>query len=55
MLRPSRIAVGGVLAQYDVEPGTYSLDSERGAASFHRLREFEKAHPQVEIRVGHQR
>ena len=39
---------------HDVEPGTYSADPERGAASFHKLRAFAAAHPNVEVRVGHQ-
>ena len=39
----------------DVEPGTYSSDADRGAASFHKLRAFAAAHPSIEVRVGHQR
>src|SRR5262245_45113668 len=39
---------------HDVEPGTYSYDAERGAASFHKLRAFAVAHPRVEVRLGHQ-
>jgi glyoxylase-like metal-dependent hydrolase (beta-lactamase superfamily II) len=39
----------------DVEPGSYSLDPEQSAASFHKLRAFAAAHPNIEVRVGHQR
>ena len=38
----------------DVEPGTFSDDPVRGAASFRKLRAFAEAHPNVEVRVGHQ-
>jgi len=38
----------------DVEPGTYSYDRERSAASFRKLRAFAIAHPNIEVRVGHQ-
>ncbi len=38
----------------DVEPGTYSADPEQSAASFHKLRAFAVAHPDIEVRVGHQ-
>jgi glyoxylase-like metal-dependent hydrolase (beta-lactamase superfamily II) len=41
--------------EHDVEPGTYSLDPEQSAASFRKLRAFAVAHPNVEVRVGHQR
>jgi glyoxylase-like metal-dependent hydrolase (beta-lactamase superfamily II) len=37
-----------------VEPGTYSQDRKRGAESFRKLRSFADAHPNVEVRVGHQ-
>jgi N-acyl homoserine lactone hydrolase len=40
---------------HDVEPGTYSADPERSAASFRKLRAFAGAHPNLEVRVGHQR
>jgi len=39
---------------HDVEPGTYSLDPVRSAASFRKLRVFAAEHPNVEVRVGHQ-
>jgi N-acyl homoserine lactone hydrolase len=39
---------------HDVEPGTYSADPERSAASFRKLRAFAAEHPNVEVRVGHQ-
>jgi glyoxylase-like metal-dependent hydrolase (beta-lactamase superfamily II) len=39
---------------HDVEPGTYSYDPARTAASFHKLRAFAAANPNVEVRVGHQ-
>jgi glyoxylase-like metal-dependent hydrolase (beta-lactamase superfamily II) len=38
-----------------VEPGTYSLDREQSAESLRRLRAFVKDHPNVDVRVGHQR
>jgi glyoxylase-like metal-dependent hydrolase (beta-lactamase superfamily II) len=38
----------------DVEPGTYSNDPEQSAASFRKLRAFAVAHPNLEVRVGHQ-
>jgi glyoxylase-like metal-dependent hydrolase (beta-lactamase superfamily II) len=37
-----------------VEPGTYSYDREQAAASFQKLRAFADAHPNIEVRVGHQ-
>jgi len=37
-----------------VEPGTYSYDREQAAASFQKLRAFAAAHPNIEVRVGHQ-
>ena len=39
---------------HDVEPGTYSADPERSAASFRKLRAFAGANPNLEVRVGHQ-
>jgi N-acyl homoserine lactone hydrolase len=39
---------------HDVEPGTYSADPERSAASLRKLRAFAAAHPNLEVRVGHQ-
>lgn len=38
-----------------VEPGTFTGDAARGAESFKRLQAFAQAHPEVEVRVGHQR
>jgi glyoxylase-like metal-dependent hydrolase (beta-lactamase superfamily II) len=39
---------------HGVEPGTYSADRERAAASFRKLQSFAAEHPNVEVRVGHQ-
>jgi N-acyl homoserine lactone hydrolase len=39
---------------HDVEPGTFTGDGPRGVISFQKLRTFSKAHPEVEVRVGHQ-
>jgi N-acyl homoserine lactone hydrolase len=39
----------------DVEPGTYSDDPARSAASLRKLRAFAADHPDVEVRFGHQR
>ena len=38
----------------DVEPGTYSLNAVESAASFHKLKTLAAAHPNIEVRVGHQ-
>ena len=38
-----------------VEPGTFTGDAARGAQNFKKLRAFVAAHPEVEVRVGHQR
>lgn len=38
----------------DVEPGAFSGDVVGAAASFQRLRAFARAHPNIEVRVGHQ-
>ena len=37
-----------------VEPGTFTGDAVRGAESFKKLQAFAVAHPEVEVRVGHQ-
>lgn len=39
----------------DVEPGTFTSDGPRSVESFERLRAFAAAHPNVEVRLGHQR
>ena len=36
-------------------PAPTPLDPEQSAASFRRLRAFATAHPNIEVRVGHQR
>ncbi|MCP3103999.1 MBL fold metallo-hydrolase [Myxococcus sp. K15C18031901] len=40
--------------EHDVEPGTFTQDGPRGVRSFKRLRDFAAAHPDVEVRLGHQ-
>ncbi|WP_241757864.1 MBL fold metallo-hydrolase [Myxococcus landrumensis] len=40
--------------EHDVEPGTFTADAPRGVESFKKLRAFAQAHPQVEVRMGHQ-
>lgn len=40
---------------HHVEPGTFTGDAARGAMSFHKLQAFVAAHPEVEVRLGHQR
>jgi N-acyl homoserine lactone hydrolase len=40
--------------EHDVEPGTFTADAPRGVASFQKLRAFAAAHPQVEVKLGHQ-
>jgi N-acyl homoserine lactone hydrolase len=37
-----------------VEPGTFTGDASRGTESFKKLQAFVAAHPEVEVRVGHQ-
>ena len=37
-----------------VEPGSYSEDKPRSAASLARLRAFVAKHPRIDVRVGHQ-
>jgi N-acyl homoserine lactone hydrolase len=39
---------------HGVEPGSYSEDAVESAESFHRLRDFARAHDVIEVRVGHQ-
>jgi glyoxylase-like metal-dependent hydrolase (beta-lactamase superfamily II) len=39
---------------HDVEPGTFSSDGPRSAESLARLRAFAAAHPEIEVRLGHQ-
>ncbi|MGA9521155.1 MAG: MBL fold metallo-hydrolase [Myxococcaceae bacterium] len=40
--------------EHDVEPGTFTADGPRSAESFKRLKTFATAHPNVEVRLGHQ-
>jgi len=37
-----------------VEPGTYSSDGPRSVESLQRLRAFVAAHPDLDVRLGHQ-
>lgn len=39
---------------HDVEPGTFSADIPTSVASFKSLKTFAAAHPEVEVRLGHQ-
>jgi N-acyl homoserine lactone hydrolase len=39
----------------DVEPGTFTGDGPKSVQSFKKLRAFAKAHPEIEVRLGHQR
>jgi glyoxylase-like metal-dependent hydrolase (beta-lactamase superfamily II) len=41
--------------EHQVEPGTFTGDAARGAASFRRLLDFAAAHPAIDVRLGHQR
>jgi N-acyl homoserine lactone hydrolase len=41
--------------EHDVEPGTFTADGPRSVESLKRLRAFAAAHPNVEVRIGHQR
>ena len=41
--------------EHHVEPGTFTGDGPRGAESFKKLQGFVAAHPEVEVRLGHQR
>ncbi|MCE9671863.1 MBL fold metallo-hydrolase [Myxococcus stipitatus] len=40
--------------EHDVEPGTFTQDAPRGVGSFKKLRDFAAAHPNVDVRLGHQ-
>jgi len=40
--------------EHDVEPGTFSNDAAQSALTFHRLRAFAAAHPQLTVHLGHQ-
>jgi N-acyl homoserine lactone hydrolase len=40
--------------EHDVEPGTFTQDGPRGVESFKKLRAFVAAHPNVQVRFGHQ-
>jgi glyoxylase-like metal-dependent hydrolase (beta-lactamase superfamily II) len=40
--------------EHDVEPGTFTSDGPRGVESFKKLRAFARAHPNVDVRIGHQ-
>ncbi len=37
-----------------VEPGTFTGDARQGTESFEKLQAFVAAHPEIEVRVGHQ-
>jgi glyoxylase-like metal-dependent hydrolase (beta-lactamase superfamily II) len=41
--------------EHDVEPGTFTADGPKGVESFKKLKAFAVAHPNVEVRFGHQR
>lgn len=41
--------------EHAVEPGTFTDDHARNAQSLERLRAFVAEHPEVEVRLGHQR
>lgn len=40
--------------EHHVEPGTFTGDATRGTASFEKLQAFVAAHPEVQVRLGHQ-
>lgn len=40
--------------EHHVEPGTFTADAPRGIASLEKLHAFAAAHPEVEVRLGHQ-
>lgn len=40
--------------EHDVEPGTFTADGPRSVQSFQKLRAFAAAHPEVQVRLGHQ-
>lgn len=37
-----------------VEPGTFTGDARQGTQRFEKLQAFGAAHPEIEVRVGHQ-
>lgn len=41
--------------EHHVEPGTFTGDAPRGVESFKKLQAFAAAHPEIEVRFGHQR
>ena len=41
--------------EHEVEPGTFSGDLPTSATSFKQLKAFAAAHPQIEVRLGHQK
>jgi glyoxylase-like metal-dependent hydrolase (beta-lactamase superfamily II) len=41
--------------EHHVEPGSFTGDAPRGLESFHKLLTFAAAHPDIEVRLGHQR
>ena len=41
--------------EHHVEPGTFTGDAPRGVESFQKLQAFAAAHPEIEVRLGHQR
>lgn len=41
--------------EHHVEPGTFTGDGPHGVLSFQKLQAFSAAHPEVEVRFGHQR
>jgi glyoxylase-like metal-dependent hydrolase (beta-lactamase superfamily II) len=41
--------------EHDVEPGTFTADGPKSVESFKKLKAFAVAHPNVEVRFGHQR
>lgn len=41
--------------EHDVEPGTFSHDREKSKDSLARLRAFVAKHPDIDVRLGHQR
>ena len=40
--------------EHHVEPGTFTGDAQRGVESFKKLQVFAAAHPEIEVRLGHQ-
>lgn len=40
--------------EHAVEPGTFTSNPEQSRASFERLQALAKAHPELEVRLGHQ-